>query len=68
MSNEELVKSQSEARQKLLISARVAKNHYNDSMQEWIDNIDVVKFCLDSGLKLELLEHIAYWVWKPIRG
>jgi hypothetical protein len=68
MSNEELQKLQSEGRKKLLIGARVAKIHYNYSMQEWIDHIDTVKVCLESRLDPDVLEHIAYWVWKPIRG
>ena len=36
------------------------------SMQEWLDNKEVLNYVYDYELDPKLLEHIAYWVWKGL--
>lgn len=56
------------ARRRLMFSAQFARNELNLSMQQWIDDPEVREFCELHALPEELLEHIAWWVWKPIKG
>ena len=36
------------------------------SMLEWLENKEVLNYVYDYELDPKLLEHIAYWVWKPL--
>lgn len=57
---------QATGRYRLVISAKMAKLD-GFSMQEWLDNEDVLDCCDSYNLDRSILEHICYWVWKPLK-
>lgn len=57
-----LPEQKSEARYKLVQSAKLAKMS-GHSQIGWIESEEVSKFILENQLEENLAEHIAAWVW-----
>ncbi|NJL53688.1 hypothetical protein HC928_00145 [bacterium] len=58
---------QATGRYRLVISAKTCKKD-SFSIQEWLDDDEVQSICKQYELEQATLEHIAYWVWQPIKG
>lgn len=57
---------QKHARGQLVVWASIARNG-GSSMQKWLDDQEVLNYCNDFKLDTNVLEHIAQWVWRPIK-
>lgn len=60
------VDEQIAGRKWLLRSAALAK-HNRLSMAEWMEMESVLNCCKQAQIPESMLEHVAYWVWKPIK-
>ena len=61
------IENQILARKRLIWSAKMAKIE-GFSMSEWESDEQVTEFCQESELDVSLLEHISWFVWKPLNG
>ncbi len=58
---------QIEGRKKLVWSARLAKEYMLLSMGEWLMEPEPKEICEEYELDTKILEHIANFIWKPMR-
>lgn len=67
MTDETKIQEQKLARIWLLRSAALSK-HNGLSMAEWMESTSVLNCCKEHEIPETVLEHVAQWVWKPIKS